>query len=222
MKPKRFLFPAERIDLNSARLQVELRRRYRSYRRSFITQFEAYRDGFAAIKRNSANMQFDVETQLNRLGLIFSGDFSLLQEAEQSALDSWRRVIADFTASTQTASCDVGACNCHEHHALKAKAPNYWQTVPGVIRRIDGLAQDLNFRLVNNAMRMVAPTNGVQWLHWVTAGDDRVCPDCLKAAAGGRNGYYQINWFMPAMPLHPGDRCQWELMLSNPFPTESL
>ena len=50
----------------------------------------------------------------------------------------------------------------------------------------------------------------------MTAGDDRVCEQCIKASQGGR--YYQVNWFMPAMPLHPGDRCQWGLIMFNPFP----
>lgn len=218
MAPRSIIFPVDRIDRNSLRLQVELRGIYRRYRRGLITALEAYRHGFAAIQRNSQNMRLDFEAYVTALGLQFNGDFTLLQEAEAEAQDRWRRIIADYTASVETASYEPGCCSCTEHHSLKAKAPNYWQSRQGIIRRMDGLAQDLNFRTVNNAVRVIAPTNGVQWLRWVTAGDDRVCPDCIAASMGGRSGYYQVNWFMPAMPLHPGDRCQWEIIMFNPFP----
>jgi hypothetical protein len=83
------------------------------------------------------------------------------------------------------------------------------------MRRIDGLSQDLQFKTVNNAMKMIAPSNGAAWLHWVTAQDDNVCPECLAKAAGGKNGYYRLTWFHPQMPLHPGDRCQYELVFDD-------
>lgn len=90
----------------------------------------------------------------------------------------------------------------------------YWLTFAGILRRIDGLSQDFLFRTVNNAMKMVALLNGIQWMHWVTAGDDRVCPVCTRYGVGGDNGYYRVHWFMPKTPpVHKGCRCQYELVL---------
>jgi hypothetical protein len=108
-------------------------------------------------------------------------------------------------------------CTCSEHHSLQAATTDFWNTPAGILRSIDGLAQDLLFLTVNNAFKMVAPTNGVKWMLWVTAEDDRVCDRCIAASQGGRNGYYRVSWFMPKMPIHPNDRCQWELVLYDPF-----
>jgi hypothetical protein len=108
-------------------------------------------------------------------------------------------------------------CTCSEHRVLEAATAGYWGSSNGLMRRIDGLAQDLYFQTVNNAFRMIGPANGVQWFHWVTAQDDRVCPICLSYARGGRNGYYPTNLFMPKMPVHKNDRCLIELVFFDPF-----
>ncbi len=95
-------------------------------------------------------------------------------------------------------------------------AIDFWGTDQGILQRIDGLAQDLHFHTVNGAFQMIVPTNGVRWLHWVTANDDRVCPRCIAKATGGRNGYYRVGWFTPKLPIHRFDRCQWELIFGEP------
>jgi len=107
-------------------------------------------------------------------------------------------------------------CTCTEHRLLKAKSGDYWVSYGGILQRIDTLAQDMNYRTVNNAVKMVAPTNQVKWIRWVIAGDDRVCPVCIAKSRGGRNGYYKVNWFMPDLP-HPRCRCERELIFYNPF-----
>jgi hypothetical protein len=106
-------------------------------------------------------------------------------------------------------------CTCSENRVLEAAATDFWNTSPGILHSIDGLSQDLMFRTVNNSFKMVAPTNHVSWMKWVTAEDDRVCDRCIKASQGGYNGYYKVSWFMPKMPIHNGDRCQWELILGD-------
>lgn len=107
-------------------------------------------------------------------------------------------------------------CTCSEHRALEAAANNFWGTEAGVLRRIDGLAQDMCFRLVNNAFQMVANTNSnVEYLFWQIADDDKVCMDCLSKAVGGDGGFYRKNWFLPKMPAHFNCRCLWVLVLSE-------
>lgn len=101
-------------------------------------------------------------------------------------------------------SCrDLGKPNIREQRF------DYWGTPEGIRRRIRGLAQDFTYKVVNNAVKLYGVTNGAKWLKWQTAEDDRVCVICMKAATGGRNGYYKPSWFMPNMPVHFGCRCRW-------------
>lgn len=87
---------------------------------------------------------------------------------------------------------------------------DYWMSPQGITRRIKFLAQDFTYKSVNGAIKLYGDsTKNVMWLKWETVGDDRVCVLCLQAAAGGRSGFYKPSWFMPSMPKHAGDRCQW-------------
>jgi hypothetical protein len=108
--------------------------------------------------------------------------------------------------------CSCLTCSDHAHHPLiEKKKSNYWSTPTGITRRINYLAQEFTYMTINGAIKLYGNTQGVKWLQWLTVGDDRVCPICDKASAGGRSGYYKSSWFMPAMPVHPGCRCQWTI-----------
>jgi len=106
---------------------------------------------------------------------------------------------------------------CLEHRAAQKKITDFWKTPKGITRRVDSLAQDFNYRIVNNAFKVVAPTAGAKWMRWCDMGDTRVCDECRRHATGGRDGYYKVTWFMPEMPVHPGCRCQWEILFEDPF-----
>ena len=107
-------------------------------------------------------------------------------------------------------------CTCSEYRMLEAATSGFWNTPAGILHSIDGLSQDLMFKTVNNSFKMVAPTNNITWMKWRTAEDDRVCQKCLEKSQGGNgNGYYKVSWFMPKMPIHKYDRCQWELILGD-------
>ena len=107
-------------------------------------------------------------------------------------------------------------CTCSEHRMLEAATSGFWDTPAGILHSIDGLSQDLMFKTVNNSFKMVAPTNNITWMKWRTAEDDRVCQKCLEKSQGGNgNGYYKVSWFMPKMPIHKYDRCQWELIMGD-------
>lgn len=108
-------------------------------------------------------------------------------------------------------------CTCSEHRSLQAATTGFWNTPKGILQSIDTFAQDFMFLNVNNAFRMIAPSNGVKWMHWVDSEDDRECDVCIEKAHGGNNGYYKINWFMPKIPQHFNCRCQWELVFGDPF-----
>lgn len=99
----------------------------------------------------------------------------------------------------------------------QADAP-YWITTSGINRRIKSLAQDFNYLIVNNAFKVLAPTNGAQWLRWLDMGDANVCDTCLyHSTQGGRGGFYHVTWFTPIIPVHNGCRCQWEIWFEDPF-----
>lgn len=106
-------------------------------------------------------------------------------------------------------------------HPLYAQpeAP-FWKTVPGINRRIKGLAQDFNFKVVNTAVKIIAPTNGAKWMRWILHPELTVagpCPYCSDKASGGRDGYYHVTWFLPDMPAHPNCVCEWEIWFESPF-----
>ena len=104
----------------------------------------------------------------------------------------------------------------HMNHFYESDRSRYWKSPQGISLRIRGFAQGFTYRVVNGAYRITGKTHGIRWMQWLTVGDDRVCVICLKAASGGRNGYYQTNWFTPGMPAHFGCRCQWRLILPPP------
>ena len=107
--------------------------------------------------------------------------------------------------------------SCLEHRVLASRHEDYWESPAGITRRIDLLAQNFNFRIVNNAFKVLAPTNQALWLRWVDFGDANVCELCRYHAGGGRDGFYHVTWFMPEMPVHDGCRCQWEIWFEDPF-----
>ena len=106
-------------------------------------------------------------------------------------------------------------CTCTEHRMLEAATSGFWNTPAGILHSIDGLSQDLMFKTVNNAVKMVAPTNNISWMQWVTSEDDKVCQKCIDASMGGNRGFYKVSWFMPKMPIHNKDRCQWALIMGD-------
>jgi len=101
---------------------------------------------------------------------------------------------------------------------LRASLDDYWRTTPaGITRRIRSLSQVFNWKLINNACKVIAPVNRARWLEWRDYGDANVCPDCLhNSTKGGRKGFYRVSWFMPEMPVHPGCRCQWVVWFIDP------
>lgn len=222
LRPRRLLFPIKQIDIFTMRLRRELRKQYRLYRRNVAARPEAERQGLAAIHRARVNFELYYKNWLEKYNFVYGGDLQLIEIAEIEAYERWRIIVADFGGFqfSDRASVDIGAMNCLEYKVLKAKALQYWFTIQGITRRIDSLAQDTNMKMVNNAAKMVAPTNNIEWFKWITQGDANVCSECTRHSTGGRGGYYKVNWFMPDMPVHHGDRCQYELIYENPFPGE--
>jgi len=113
---------------------------------------------------------------------------------------------------------------CSEYKAFQRRQAqrgdalwDYWRSFQGLNRRIDSLAQQFAYKVVNNAWKVVGEKNGAEWMKWWDMGDTHVCDECRRHSEGGRGGYYKITWFMPEMPVHPGCRCQWEIMFGDPF-----
>jgi len=80
------------------------------------------------------------------------------------------------------------------------------KTEKSIPRRVDSLTQVFNHRIVNNSLKVIAPTNNAKWLKWVLHPElskTGPCSKCRANAAGGRNGYYHVTWFTPKMPVHP-------------------
>ena len=99
----------------------------------------------------------------------------------------------------------------------RASIEDYWKSSEGLTRRIQSLSQVFNWKLINNACKVIAPVNRAKWLERVDYGDANVCPICLhNSVKGGRKGFYRVTWFMPEMPPHPGCRCQWVIWFIDP------
>ena len=99
------------------------------------------------------------------------------------------------------------------------KLEDFWKTPEGIIKRVASLTQIFSHRIVNNALKVIAPTNGAKWMKWVLHPERSMtgpCPICIGYASGGRNGNYRVTWFTPRMPAHPRCVCEWEIFFETP------
>lgn len=106
------------------------------------------------------------------------------------------------------------------YRSLSAKDTDFWDTPKGITRLIDTLVEDFNHRIVNNALKIVAPTLGAKWIKWILHPEltkSGPCPYCQAKSKGGRDGYYHVTWFMPRMPAHRHCVCEWEIWFESPF-----
>ena len=95
-KIKRLIYPTALIDREVARLQRDLRRLYRSYRRHEVNRLHCLTDGEVLIKAAFAKGESNVKLFLLKHGVIYDGDRAELEDSLQSALNSWRRIIGAF------------------------------------------------------------------------------------------------------------------------------
>lgn len=99
------------------------------------------------------------------------------------------------------------------------KLEDFWKTPKGITQRVDSLTQIFNHRIVNNALKVIAPTNNAKWMRWILHPElskTGPCPICMAYATGGRNGYYRVTWFTPRMPVHNYCVCEWEIIFGKP------
>lgn len=189
------MFPAEQIDVNAYRLQRELRRLLRMYRGNWVSAGESLVAGNAAVNQSAANMFLQVQSYLNRFGVTLTvGAEVVVSEAVAAGTQRWQNVVSDAAATKPGSS--------------------YWVSVSGLTRRVDLLSQDMNYQVVADVSKKAATENGVPYVKWVTAADERVCPECVAAGRGGDGyGNYRDHWHIPSCPLHAGCRCQLMLYL---------
>ena len=99
--------------------------------------------------------------------------------------------------------------------------PDFWKTPEGIAQRVDNLAQVFSYRVVNNSFKVIGVTNGAKWMRWILHPEKSKtgpCKICIANSQGGRNGYYKVNWFTPAMPAHDNGVCEWEIIFKlSPF-----
>lgn len=99
------------------------------------------------------------------------------------------------------------------------KPEDFWKTPEGITQRVDSLTQIFNHRIVNNSFKVIAPTNNAKWMKWILHPERSKtgpCSICQANAAGGRNGYYRVTWFMPRLPVHNFCVCEWEIWFGDP------
>ena|GEM_PF-4182200 len=96
------------------------------------------------------------------------------------------------------------------------KSDYYWTSRTGLLRRIDGMSQDLQYHTVNKVMRIAAAQHDAYAMHWITEEDEKVCETCQKYGTGGDGGYYLMHWHMPPTPpVHPNCRCTYEMLIEK-------
>jgi hypothetical protein len=93
---KRLIYPTALIDREVARLQRDLRRLYRRYRRHELNRLQCLTDGEALIKSAFAKGEANVKLFLLKHDVIYEGNRAELEASLQSTLDSWRRIIGAF------------------------------------------------------------------------------------------------------------------------------
>jgi len=120
--------------------------------------------------------------------------------------------------SCLTKSCvngEASSTTCESWRRL-AGLDDYFRSPPGISRRIDSLAQDFSFKVVNNASKVCGQANGAKWIRWDATHDERMCDRCGKYSRGGRKGFYHVSWFMPTIPAHPNCRCMLVVYFYTP------
>lgn len=95
-KTNRLIYPTDLIDREVGRLQVRLRRIYRSYQHHHINKVHCLADGEAIIRAAFQKMQSNIKVFCSKHGLVFDGDFSELEQGLNESLNSWRRIVEHF------------------------------------------------------------------------------------------------------------------------------
>ena len=94
---KRLLFSQTLINRNVTRLQVQLRRLYREYKRTpNVAKSLVIKVGDELIYRAYRQMQDDVKAYVERRGLRYEGDNTELNEGLKEMLETWRGIVDDF------------------------------------------------------------------------------------------------------------------------------
>ena len=101
-------------------------------------------------------------------------------------------------------------CTCPHCNSLyeKRATSDYWRTPQGIAKRIEILSQNFTYKVVNNSLMFYGQSAGINYVRWVTMGDERVCPIC--GPLEGR--VYRKGQFLPPLPAHQNCRCRFELI----------
>ena len=96
---------------------------------------------------------------------------------------------------------------------------DYWKTPEGIRDRVTSISQVFNYKVVNNAIKIIAPLNNAKWMVWILHPEDSEsgpCDICIGHSMGGQDGFYRTSWFMPEMPVHPRCVCEWLIFFDDP------
>ena len=97
-----------------------------------------------------------------------------------------------------------------EDDSVGGYAGQYWQSPPGIQKRISALSSNFTYKLVNNAVKITAQKEKAKWLVWITRpGLTKTGPCVICAPRHGRK--YRPTWFLPNIPAHSGCVCEWEI-----------
>jgi hypothetical protein len=159
---------------------------------------------------------------------MFNCEDEALQRLKVDVVKRWQIIINDLDGiKNDSTDTRVAACNCREHKYFSVNKNDkqnkkddplllfvpYWLTNQGLTRRVNGLSQDLCYDVAGFSMYVAALKNQAYAIRIICEEDDRVCPECLKYALGGVNGYYFLDEPLPPTPTyHFGCRCTWEIV----------
>ena len=93
---RRLIYPTALIDREVDRLQRDLRKLYRSYRRHEMNKLHCLTDGEALIKAAFAKGESNVKLFLLKYGVVYDGNRAELEASLQGTLKSWRRIVGAF------------------------------------------------------------------------------------------------------------------------------
>lgn len=246
--PRRLRYPQDLIKRGRGVLSPNLQRIRRQVQNGTLSKEEGVEQGNRILEEHYEKQVSIINKFVEKKDLIgITGREALLKEALEEAKAAWEEIIIEASEAWKLKRVAIGVISFttltlaeqqklvepRKLEALKKIAEQQKRekeleaiikealkkTEKSIPRRVDSLTQVFNHRIVNNSLKVIAPTNNAKWMKWVLHPElskTGPCSKCRANAAGGRNGYYHVTWFTPKMPVHPNCVCEWEIVFEKP------
>ena len=246
--PRRLRYPQDLIKRGMGVLSPNLQRIRRQVQNGTTSTEEGVEQGYRILEEHYEKQVGIINKFVEKKDLIgITGREKVLREALEEAKAAWKEIILEASEAWKLKQITLGLISfaaltlaqqkklgeprklaalkkITEQKELEALQKTLIEealkkTRKSIPNRVDSLTQVFNHRIVNNSLKVIAPTNNAKWMKWILHPElskTGPCSKCRANAAGGRNGYYHVTWFTPKMPVHPNCLCEWEIVFEEP------